>query len=324
YPVKVGAGGDLMNRKKNKAMQGVNGQDSRFGAFVALGGGGGNGQTLDLHDDVYTQLRYGNDGGCGGGGASRGRIKEPPWRGGDGKGTQESERRVRAYWLQYFGNDGAPDNAPEGGEGGGGSRGPGTSMTGGTALLLDDLFGEQRGYNGYFAAGGAGFTEGPKVGNAFSGAGSAKWDGGRAQDGTGSGGGGLPAKSERTNAGGSGIVLVRYLKEYKPSLKSPTINLSIAYRMPFLQVRRRRLEEEAERRRQDQGERRRLLEKADKKTQEIEKRQREARVRSNFVGRGGKDCEGGNGAYDNCSSYEHKHTGEKIGPLEYRNLPKSI
>jgi hypothetical protein len=186
--VTVGAGGAGAGRGNTP---GSNGENSSFGALVALGGGGGSGGNA-----------AGKDGGSGGGG-----------RGADGGAARQPDAASGG-----FGHEGAawPSGGGDGAGGGGGAGapapGPNPSNVGGPGGdgLAFDISGSETFYAG---GGGGGGANQSAFGTGGSGGGG---DGGNdnttptaGAPGTGGGGGG--GNDDLVGAdGGSGIVIVRY------------------------------------------------------------------------------------------------------------------
>jgi hypothetical protein len=207
YSCTIGAGGG--GASGTPCVGSTNGIDSQFGALTLVIGGGAGG--------VESGTRSGNSGGSGGGaGAAAGLF------GGVGGSKTTGQ-----------GNDGAGDNNvggsfPGGGGGGAGAAGsvPPNSTTGGnggnglTNALINTIgaatgLGQLSSGNYYFAGGaGAGVfsTSGATYGSAGLGGGGAGGLNGTAGT-TNTGGGGGGSGSRNTGAaGGSGVIVVRYLK----------------------------------------------------------------------------------------------------------------
>lgn len=196
YSINIGQGGAGVN---SPGVLADNGEDTTAFNLTALGGGGG---ILTGGDDNTPAA----DGGSGGGGR-----QNPP-----GQALQPT-----STWGG-FGNDGARNSADAGGGGGGGAGTQPADITGtdggagGDGLYFGDIFGNQTGDNGYFAGGGAG---GGDANGAFAigglgggGNGSSARDNivptpGKPNTGGGAGGGSSLHPGE---AGGSGVVLVRF------------------------------------------------------------------------------------------------------------------
>ena len=168
----VGAGGLAGFQDKGIGESGGNGGDSSFGDIIAFGGGGGGGNTDSIH---------GKPGGSGGGGAT--------YSGVGGLGTDG----------QGYPGGNSSSSCCSGG-GGGGAGGPGgnsTSNTGGSAGL--GISSSITGVSLVYGAGGAGNTYYGSIRSPFNGINGFGWGG----DGTVATGG---------KSGGSGIVIIKYLK----------------------------------------------------------------------------------------------------------------
>lgn len=190
----VGAGGIGVSN----ATLGNNGQNSVFGTLIALGGGGGGSET--------NSSRNGKSGGSGGGAGGY----STSWVGGTGTSGQ-------GYAGGANGNTGMP-----GGGGGAGEVGTTGSTVAGKGG--DGLSYSISGTSTYYAGGGGGSgdartnTSGGTGGNGGGGNGASAVSGGQAQNGianTGGGGGGAAGSNSAgihiSGAGGSGIVIVRYI-----------------------------------------------------------------------------------------------------------------
>jgi hypothetical protein len=190
YTVTIGAGGAL------SAGQGNSGSNSSFAALTATGGGGGNSVT-------------GGAGGSGGGGGATGGT------GTAGQGSNGGTGANSGFYGQGGGGGasavGANGTILAGGAGGAGSNTYSTwlSATG-------------TGVSGYLAGGGGGSGDfratntgsgagGSGGGGAGSPNGSTAGVAGTANTGGGGGGGGYGAPAQNGGAGGSGLVIVRYL-----------------------------------------------------------------------------------------------------------------
>ena len=190
YPVTVGAGGA---GNVSSSFPGSNGANSTFASVSSVGGGGGGSRN--------TEGYFGQIGGSGGGGAQRDNanpnyglgIANQGYRGGNGM------------------NQGSPRSDTGGGGGGGassvGSDAP-TGATGGAggSSLNVSISGSSVAYAG--GGGGAGSSTGGASGGAGAGAGNTST---AATANSGSGGGGNGYNNPVGGAGGSGIVIVRYL-----------------------------------------------------------------------------------------------------------------
>jgi Flp pilus assembly pilin Flp len=196
YSVSVGAGG--ASTPYGSRLQ-YNGQNSSFDSVIAIGGGAGgvNGGT-----GGGSYAGNGIDGGSGGGGGGNagGNVGGNPVAGqGNAGGTG-----VWNWAAGGGGGAGGTGGAASGCDGGAGGPGKASSITG-TSVL--------------YAAGGGGGTCSSSVippgGAGGGGSGGGYYLGigaGSGQNGTGSGGGGGAAPSGSYGAGGSGIVILRYLQ----------------------------------------------------------------------------------------------------------------
>ncbi|MFA5105895.1 MAG: glycine-rich domain-containing protein [Candidatus Micrarchaeia archaeon] len=188
YSVTVGAGGNAYSNE-----QGANGGNSVFGVLTAIGGGGGAGR------DYGVAGKTGGSGG-GGGGSYAGEVRLNPGSGTSGQG--------------YSGGSGAGDySCASSGGGGGGSGAAGSNGVSGAA----GKGGNGRnftinGTNVYYAGGGGGSIvcqgSGSNGAGGLGGGGAGYSAAGTAN--TGGGGGG------QGKAGGSGIVIIRYVTQVPP------------------------------------------------------------------------------------------------------------
>jgi hypothetical protein len=201
YDIEVGRGGDSVWKQR-----GLNGGDSRFDVFRAIGGGGGGNRS---HGNMNT----GSSGGSGGGGNQ--------WSGGGGGDAEvPDDRPVGGTWYGNPGNSGNSnfaDNSTgsQGGGGGGGagsSPGPESPFDGGEGRNFSSLFGEDVGDDGYFAGGGSGRGGSGHDDNIKGGkGGGGHLEGQQGQGGTdATGGGGGGSRNATSGRGGSGVVIVRY------------------------------------------------------------------------------------------------------------------
>ena len=193
YSVSIGAGGA---GGSGESVQGANGANTVFGAQTALGGGGGGSY-------YNATLRKGKAGGCGGGAS--------------GYGTPVAEAGAGTPGQ---GQPGAP-GATHGGGGGGGTAFPGlvgTSAHGGNGG--GGIYSTISGEPAYYGGGGGGGAGSSGSGLGGQGGGGGGGDGGAyattpaampGQPNTGGGGGGTGYNVARGAAGGSGIVIIRYL-----------------------------------------------------------------------------------------------------------------
>lgn len=203
YAITVGAGGAPVST----SVIGNNGNNSTFSTITAIGGGGGgNGNTGSNPSGAS-----GGSGG-GGGGANTGTSA-----GGTGTANQG-----------YAGGTGNPGSAAYGGGGGGGAgavgnnggSGNSSGATGGAGVAIS-VFATATGtgVSNYYAGGGGGSIDGGtgaqgQGGAGGGGKGAVGWNGTNPTPGTantgGGGGGGLVHQSKNGQAGGSGIVIIRY------------------------------------------------------------------------------------------------------------------
>lgn len=195
YTVTVGAGG---NGGVSGTPLGQNGGDSAFDDITALGGGGGG-----------TTTGNGQNGGSGGGGGSTGTGHTTAGTGSSGTDT--------------FGNNGGQGGSgdaggSQGGGGGGGAGGAGGSNTtggghgrGGIGKDMSADFGTAYGVSGKFAGGGGGGNTDNSVTNYGGGLGRNGGSPSTAGAANTGGGGGGDNNSTDGKAGGSGIVIVKYL-----------------------------------------------------------------------------------------------------------------
>ena len=189
HSIVIGAGGSSVG----SSTHGISGGNSVIGTIAALYGGGGGGS------------RYGNDpagqsGGSGGGGGSPNGYAA----GGSTKGSSSD--------LTLYGNLGGSSGSYNGGTGsGGGAGGAGTngsSNDGGVGLQFTTS-----GSAVYYAGGGGGGRD-PSFGSGGLGGGGRGYTGGNGVDavsGTANTGGGGGAGGYPSPAGGSGIVIIKYL-----------------------------------------------------------------------------------------------------------------
>ena len=201
YTVTVGAGGA---GGTSFPTRGTNGLDSQFGALTLVKGGGGGGV-----GSTTAPNNAGRDGGSGGGGGN-------PDVGTGAAGSPTSGQG-------FAGGTGSSDNATyRNSGGGGGAGGAGVSATSavtvgtggaGTSAYSDWASATSTGVSGNYAGGGAG--GGNTAGTATAGGGrggdASAGANGTANTGGGGGGGGYSGNINGYN-GGSGIVIVRYLK----------------------------------------------------------------------------------------------------------------
>ena len=192
YPITVGDGGaGGISDIPTDGRRGADGANSVFDDKTADGGGGGGEFTTD-----------GRDGGSGGGGA-----------GGENGGTGTGGTATATQG--YDGGDGyATSSVAAAGGGGGGAGAVGTNGVstqggnGGVGLDYSTEFGTSVGVSGWFAGGGAGDSGAGNSGTGGTGGGAADGAAGTANTGGGGGGNGT---SIAPGAGGSGIVIIKYL-----------------------------------------------------------------------------------------------------------------
>ncbi len=200
YSITVGGGGTAPAYLNPNTYVGDNGDDSRFGGLLALGGGGGGA-------GVQVASGKGNDGGSGGGsGGDNGTVYA---LGTSGQGFSGMVSRSPAGNRTAGGGGGGASGTgtrggnPDGQNSIGGNGGPGIASTitgsslyyaGGGGGGARDTFGGQGGGTGGSGVGGNGGTQS---------------SGSNGMDGRGAGGGGTGADAAGGN-GGSGVVILRY------------------------------------------------------------------------------------------------------------------
>ena len=228
YPIVVGAGGAGVSNPPNY-VTGYNGDDSRFGDLVAIGGGAGAGYSSPIQGtgnraNEFTYQSHGLDGGSGGGGGGTPGPDSYDNTSGFGESIQGSfpGGAIGYGFPGGFGNGSATRSAHAGGGGGGagskgepvvgvtagrGGSGRGSSITGSHVLRAGGGGGGAYApapYNGVAAPGGAGGGgDGKTTGNGQS---------GTANTGGGGGCAGYP-RTYTSGSGGPGVVIVRYSKE---------------------------------------------------------------------------------------------------------------
>jgi len=232
YPVVVGAGGAGVSNPPNY-VTGYNGDLSRFGELVAVGGGAGAGYSSPIQGtgspaNQFTYQSHGLDGGSGGGGGGTPGPDSIDNTSGFGESVQAKNLPGggRGYGNPGgFGNGSASRSAHAGGGGGGaGSKGEpvvGTAAGKGGTGRGSDITGSHvmRGggggggaYSPYSGVGGAGGDggggDGKTTGNGQSGA---------ANTGGGGGCAGYP-RANTSGSGGPGVVIIRYSKETSTDL----------------------------------------------------------------------------------------------------------
>lgn len=209
YSITVGNGGSGCYTTGG---QGRDGENSTALGYTALGGGGGGSQ--------YLTNSQGRSGGSGGGGGY------PSGTFTGGTGNQPSQSNPGA--TLNLGNDGGDGDAgPNSGGGGGGAGGAGKvgSNTqrphGGEGYNMSAFVGTSVGDSGWFAGGGGGSEQnayGTPYGNGGSGGLGGGGTGSEYDDATQTagqantgGGGGAGTSGGEAKAGGSGVVIIRYL-----------------------------------------------------------------------------------------------------------------
>ncbi len=214
YAVQVGAGGAGGTTDNNANGNGQQGASSSFGVLSAVGGGGGG------RGDQGTTGATGGSGGSGGGGGST-NSNNNPRPGGAGTAGQGNAGGAG-------GDDNNGNRQSGGGGGGAGAAGAvGTDNAagnGGVGSNFSAIFGTGVGASGWFAGGGGGGKRNNQtVGSGGQGGGGsgANADGpataGVANTGGGGGGGGNTGGGTYPGqAGGSGIVIVRYIAPTQP------------------------------------------------------------------------------------------------------------
>jgi hypothetical protein len=181
--VVIGGGGAAGSQSGDNGFAGINGANTTAFGLTALGGGGGGGNSTT----VASISGKGLDGGSGGGGALYSTVN------GGGSGSSG----------QGFSGGGTTGSSSGGGGGAGGPGGTGNASTGGAAGLA--FASSINGISSFYAGGGAG--RGSSDGSTSAGTTPATTAG---TSNTGAGGGGILARAGFP--GGSGIVIVRYLK----------------------------------------------------------------------------------------------------------------
>jgi len=235
YNITVGRGGTKSPGEKSDTMFGGNGGASIISTadnkeYVKAEGGGGGGPGKSIAGEVWGAV-WGvantNNGGSGGGGSAFG--------GGGGGGYKVNEKKpdskIDGYTFQYtvYGNDGGGANHHHqgGGGGGGGGGGKGASPDGNKGGKGGDGVNIPIFDNNFYGAGGGGSTGNSCKGNWGSPTGFLAGKGGKGGGGdggerastngkdglphTGSGGGG--SSYEYAGDGGSGIVIIKYIKK---------------------------------------------------------------------------------------------------------------
>jgi hypothetical protein len=205
YTITVGAGGGSVFNDN----QGIDGGSSSIGTLIVTTGGGGGGSW---------SIPNGRNGGSGGG--------QNAFNGGTGGGTG----------IAGQGFAGAPQLNGNTGGGGGGAGGPGSGSTGGIGITSNIT-----GTTKYYAGGGGGggydiyvpgvaFGGTYQVANGTYGGGNGAFSSGTkpnftdALANTGGGGGGQLGTYGNSGAGGSGIVVIRYLTNISVNVSSNSID----------------------------------------------------------------------------------------------------
>lgn len=216
--IQVGGGGASVTG--SSFGNGINGSLSSFDIYSTVGGGAGSGGTL-TNDGL---LEKGLNGGSGGGGAA--------WQTGNspiaatfsysGLGTSGQGNNGGRGWRDAFGpTTGGIGGGGGGGAGGAGQDGPIANGGSGTTAYSAWASATGTGVSNTYAGGGGGSsgysTSGALITSTSGGSGGA--GGGRysgtaisATANTGSGGGAMASSTNTSGAGGSGIVIVRYLR----------------------------------------------------------------------------------------------------------------
>jgi alpha-tubulin suppressor-like RCC1 family protein len=233
YNITVGQGGAKSPGEKSDTMFGSNGGHSMISTlnqseYVRAEGGGGGGPGKSNSGEVWGavwDVPNAASGGSGGGGSAFG--------GGGGGGSKVNTESKIGYKFEYnvYGNNGGGANHLGGGGGGGGSGGNGVGPNGNSGGKGGDGVNIPIFDNNYYGAGGGGSTGNSCQGNWASPTGHPAGKGGiggggdggaravtNGKDGlphTGSGGGG--SSYEYAGNGGSGIVIIKYIKKSKPN-----------------------------------------------------------------------------------------------------------
>ena len=183
YSITVGAGGAAVNNDK----RGINGGNSSAFGLTAIGGGGGGGWVAGFESGL--------NGGSGGGASAS------PYTAGNGTSGQGNN----GFWLNWYRDEGG---------GGGGAANAATNQNGGNGIS-STITGTQLWYGGGGGAGAFGAGSQPAgVGGLGGGGNGNKIVDGTAASGaanTGGGGGGTEGFWGSSGAGGSGVVILRYL-----------------------------------------------------------------------------------------------------------------
>jgi alpha-tubulin suppressor-like RCC1 family protein len=233
YNITVGQGGAKSPGEKSATMFGGNGGHSMISTlnqseYVRAEGGGGGGPGKSNSGEVWGavwDVPNAASGGSGGGGSAFG--------GGGGGGSKVNSESKIGYKFEYnvYGNNGGGANHLGGGGGGGGAGGNGVGPNGNSGGKGGDGVNIPIFDNNYYGAGGGGSTGNSCQGNWASPTGHPAGKGGvggggdggaravtNGKDGlphTGSGGGG--SSYEYAGNGGSGIVIIKYIKKSRPN-----------------------------------------------------------------------------------------------------------
>ena len=199
YTATIGAGG--AGSPSSETNPGANGSSSQFGALTASVGGGGGGSRNN--GTTSSSVSTGQNGGSGGGGNAGSGISRPS-AGGSATSGQGNAGGAGTTVENSGGGGGAGGAGGSGGGGGGGAGGVGSSAYSSWGLATST--GHNVSGTVYFAGGGGGAgTPQGAASNGGGGAGGTVSTGADGKPNTGGGGGG------DTHAGGSGIIIVRYL-----------------------------------------------------------------------------------------------------------------
>ena len=233
YNITVGQGGAKSPGEKSDTMFGGNGGHTMISTlnqseYVRAEGGGGGGPGKSNGGEVWGavwDVPNAASGGSGGGGSAFG--------GGGGGGFKVNSESKIGYKFEYnvYGNNGGGANHLGGGGGGGGAGGNGVGPNGNSGGKGGDGVNIPIFDNNYYGAGGGGSTGNSCQGNWASPTGHPAGKGGvggggdggaravtNGKDGlphTGSGGGG--SSYEYAGNGGSGIVIIKYIKKSRPN-----------------------------------------------------------------------------------------------------------
>ena len=227
YAVKVGVGGENKDPGSfhDVRVKSLNGGDSQFGSYTAIGGGAGAGNAWGGNNGTA----IGSDGGSGGGAQYHSQTSKPV---SGGKGTEGQGFAGGSITVVIANNNR--------GSGGGGAGGPGADIssksdvsTGGPGRKLSIL-----GFDQCFGGGGAGYQEGSVTAMGGVGGGGCVFEGqymGQSGE-NGLGGGaagvnGVEAQNPSIPAGGDGIVIVRYSYNANANVKvaKPTAKAGLLY-----------------------------------------------------------------------------------------------